>query len=241
VLRSNQAYLVAAFPFIIFNGREGLEALQGFARIDGGPLGLPDAWLHAEFALERNSRIDMKAYGYYAEAGYRFSAWPFAPTLSYTYATFSGDDASTPQFERFDPLFYSGSQNNWAFGSNSSYAFQNANVNFNRVTLQLAVSETDAWRFQYIHTRANQLTTIILGPVTHLPVLAGLNLNIGLRDHHLADEIYWDWKHRFQPTVKGTLWASLTFPGAGLRSLPLARTEPWFGFGATLTMSTPDN
>jgi Alginate export len=242
VLDSTLAYRVATFPFLILNGRDGLEALQGFAKIDGGPISLPEAWLRGEFALERNSRIDMKAYAYYAEAGYRFATLPFMPTLSYTYATFSGDDPNTPQYERFDPLYYGNGQNNWSFGSISSYPFQNANVNFNRITVQLTATEKDALRFQYIHTRANELVGVVLGPITTVPILGvGLNLAVSLSDPNLADEYYWDWKHRFKPNVEGTLWASVTFPGAGLRSLPLARTEPWMGVGVTLSMWIPND
>jgi hypothetical protein len=245
VLQSQQPYPIGTFPFLILNGRDGLEALQGFAKIDGTPVGLPDAWLRGEFALERNPRIDMKAYAYYAEAGYRFATLRFLPTLSYGYATFSGDDPNTPQYERFDPLFYQyygTGANSWSFGVNSAYAFRNANVNFNRLTLQLTTSERDTLSFQYIHTRANELATLILGPITQLPILAGLNLNnVGLTDPNLADEIYADWTHTFKPNVQSTVWASLAFPGAGLRSLPNAQTEPWISAGVTIWMSTPDN
>lgn len=244
VLESTQAYPIGTFPFFILNGRDGLEALQGYAKIDGTPIGLPDAWLRGEFALERNSRIDMKAYAYYAEAGYRFATLRFLPTLSYSYATFSGDDPNTPQYERFDPLFYGfygNDQNNWSFGLNSAYAFKNANVNFNRVTLQLTTSERDALTFQYIHTRANELAGLVLGPITQVPLLAGLNLsNIRLADRHLADEIYGNWTHTFKPNVQATVWTSIAFPGAGLRSLPNAQTEPWINAGVTLLMWTPN-
>ena len=205
VLESTEAYRVFRFPFLIPNGRDGLEAVQGFAIIDGQPVGLPNAWVRGEFAFERNPRIDMKADAFYAEIGYRFATLPLAPTLSYGYATFSGDDPSTPQFERFDPLYYGNGQNNWSFGSNSSYAFSNSNVNFNRITLGLTASERDALRLQYIHTRANVFQSgIQLGNelAARLGVLDGaLNVPIGLRDPHLADEIYGDWTHTFDPTV----------------------------------------
>ncbi len=66
-------------PFGIPGGRGGLNALQGFAEIEGSSFGLRNAWLRGEFALEQNSRIDMQAYAYYAEAGYRFVALPLMP------------------------------------------------------------------------------------------------------------------------------------------------------------------
>lgn len=238
VLTSTQFYPLARFPFIIENGRDGLEALQGFAKLDGTPIGLPNAWVRGEFALERNSRIDMRASAYYGEIGYRFATLPFAPTLSYGYATFSGDDPNTPQYERFDPLFYGNGQNNWEFGSNSSYAFQNTNVNFNRVSLQLTVSKQDSLRFQYIHTRANELLSgAQLGPLIRFGSLSNSLTIPTLSDPHLADEIYGEWNHNFKPNVTGTLWASITFPGAALRSIPNVQT--WASFGGTLTMYIP--
>jgi hypothetical protein len=161
-----------------------------------------------------------------------------APRLSYGYATFSGDDPNTPAYERFDPLFYGNGQNNWSFGSNSSYPFQNANVNFNRITLALTATERDALRLQYIHTRANELQGgIQFGPLARVGVLNNA-LNVGIiKDPHLADEIYGDWTHTFDSKLSGTLWASIAFPGAGLRSIPFAHTETWVGIGGSLSLS----
>lgn len=241
VLTSTQAYALFSFPFSIPNGRDGLEALQGFARIDGTPIGLPDAWVRGEFALERNSRIDMSASAFYGEAGYRFATMPFAPKLSYGYATFSGDNPNTPQYERFDPLYYGNPQDGWSFGSVSSYVFRNANVNFNRVVLGLTMSKQDDVTLQYIHTRANELATLTLGPlVGNGPALfnGGLNIPI-LTNPDLADEIYGQWSHKFKPNVIGTLSASVAFPGAGLTSLPNAQAQTWFAVSTSLRVMTP--
>jgi hypothetical protein len=241
VVESSLSYEIFRFPFVIPNGRDGLEALQGFAIIEGKSFGLPDAWVRGEFALERNARIDMKADAFYGEVGYRFSCLPLKPTLSYGYATFSGDDPRTPQYEQFDPFYYGNGVDNWLFGSNTSYAFSNANVNFNRVTLGLTASDRDALRFQYIHTRVNELDGgLQLGRQVAIRqgALGGaLRIPGGLRDANLADEIYADWTHTFSPTVSTTLWMSVAFPGAGLRSIPDARTETWFGVGGSLSVS----
>jgi hypothetical protein len=240
VLESTLDYRIFRFPFLIRSGRDGLEAVQGFGRIDGAPIGMPNAWVRGEFAFERNSRIDMKAEAFYGEIGYRFAALPLAPVLSYSYATFSGDKPDTPQFERFDPLYFGNGE--WSFGSNSSYAFQNSNVNFNRITLTLTPRERDELTLQYIHTRANQIRSgaQLGGNRPARPGILGdaLNVPFGLTDPHLADEVYGEWKHTFNSAVSGTLWASVAFPGAGLRSIPLAQTGTWVGIGASLTFST---
>ncbi len=238
VLGSTQFYPVARAPFFIENGRDGLQALQGFARFDGTPIGLPNAWMRAEFALERNARIDMRASAYYGELGYIFTSLPYAPNLSFGYATFSGDDPNTPQFERFDPLFYGNGQNNWEFGSNSSYAFQNTNVNFSRVNLRMTLNPKDSLRFQYIHTRANELGSgVQLGRLIRLSDLNNALTIPTLTNPHLADEIYGEWNHNFKPNVTGTLWASVTFPGEGLKVIQNVQT--WASFGATLYLYLP--
>jgi hypothetical protein len=240
VLESAQDYRILRFPFVIPAGRDGLEALQGFAKIDGALFGLPNAWVRGEFAFERNSRIEMQADAYYGEIGYRFAALPLSPALSYSYANFSGDDIGTPEFERFDPLYFG--NGDWSFGSNGAYAFQNSNVNFNRITLALTAGERDQLKLQYIHTRANQIRSGVQlsgNLAARLAILGdALNVPFGLRDPHLADEVYGEWEHAFSSTVSGTLWASVAFPGAGLRSIPLARPESWVGIGASLSVST---
>ena len=116
-------------PAGIPGGRKGLYALQGFAEVEGSNFGIQNAWLRGEFALERNSRIDMAAYALYGEAGYRFVTLPFVPaTWSYAYASFSGDNPSTARNERFDPLYYGNGLDNWWFGAITSYTLLNSNV-----------------------------------------------------------------------------------------------------------------
>lgn len=244
VLRSKQFYPLPSSTLPDFipgieNGRDGLEALQGFAEIDGSNFGVANAWLRGEFALERNDDINMRAYAIYGEAGYRFTSLPFTPAISYGFVTFSGDDPqTTDRYERFDPLFYGNGLDNWWFGANGSYNFLNSNTIHHRVTLQAVLSPQDFVKFQYIHTRADELfSPTQFGQATR-PVLTdgGLVLANGFSDAHLADEIYGEWAHVFTPNITGALFASAAFPGAGIRKLPGIEDETWLGAGALVTV-----
>ena len=244
VLQSEQFYplpssTLSAFVPGIENGREGMDAIQGYAEIEGANFGIPNAWLRGEFAAERNDSIDMRAHALYGEAGYRFASLPYMPAISYAFASFSGDDpGTTGRYERFDPLFYGNGLDNWWFGANGSYAFLNSNTVHHRVTLQAVLSQQDFVKLQYIHTRADELfSPIQFGQATR-PVLTdgGLVLVNGVKDAHLADEIYGEWAHVFTPNVTGALFASAAWPGAGIANLPGIEDETWLGVGALVTV-----
>ena len=65
---------------------------------------VPDLAFAAEYANEQNGSL-LSSNGWYAQAGYTFSKVPWAPTLTYRYAWFEGDDPNTTKSEAFDPLF----------------------------------------------------------------------------------------------------------------------------------------
>jgi hypothetical protein len=243
VLQSEQFYPLPSSTLTDFvpgfeNGRDGLEALQGFAEIEGSNFGIPNAWVRGEFAVERNDDINMHAYAVYGEAGYRFTSLPFTPAISYGFATFSGDDPdTTDRYERFDPLFYGNGLDNWYFGANGSYTFLNSNTGHHRVALQAVLTQQDFIKLQYVRTFAPELfSPIQFGQATR-PVLTegGLVIVNGVADPHLADEIYGEWVHVFSPNIVGALWGSSARPGAGIRELPGIEPETWLGAGALLT------
>ena len=182
----------------------------------------------------------MVASAYYGEVGYRFATLPLTPKLWYSYATFSGDDPSSPQYGRFDPLYFGNDNDTWSFGTLSSYAFRNSNVNFSTVALDLTAGKQDDVKLQYVHTRANELVSVTLGPLAG----SGLTLFNGdltlpaLTNHNLADEIDATWTHKFKPNVTGTFSPAVAFPGPGLTSLP-AGAKTWFGASASLRVTTP--
>jgi hypothetical protein len=243
VLASEQFYPLPSAPFPLFqpgisNGRDGLEALHGFAEIDGANFGVQNAWLRGEFTLERNDGINMRAHAYYAEVGHRFVSLPFAPALSYAYASFSGDDPATTRYERFDPLFYGNGLDNWWFGANGAFTFLNSNTAHHRATLQLVLSQKDFLKVQYVHTRANELfSPIQFGQATRAALTSGgLVLVNGVANAHLADEIYAEWAHVFSKNTSFAFWGSAATPGQGLRDLPGVDGQTWLAAGALLTV-----
>lgn len=244
VLNSEAVYPLPELPLLIADGRDGLQAVQGFARLDGNDIGLANAWARAEFAYEWNADLPgtggMQAWAGYGELGYRFTSLPWAPALSYAYATFSGDDPDTAVYERFDPLFYGNGLDNWWFGANGSYAFLNSNLIFHRFTLQMAASQQDFLKFQYVITHANELNSPIqFGQAARLDLENG-GLVVGAPAYHLADEIYGEWTHVFTPSITTTIWGSVARPGAGIEDVSDADSnDPWLGAGFILSVRTP--
>ncbi|MFN4142640.1 alginate export family protein [Aestuariivirga sp.] len=244
VLNSEMIYPLPDLPLFIPDGRDGLQAIQGFARLDGNDVGLANAWARAEFAYEWNGGLagtgGMEAWAGYGELGYRFVGLPWAPALSYAFASFSGDDPSTSVYERFDPLFYGNGLDNWWFGANGSYAFLNSNLNFHRFTLQMVAGEQDFLKFQYVITNANELNSPIQFGQAARPDLESGGLIVGAPAHHLADEIYGEWTHLFTPSISATLWGSIAIPGDGIEEVDASvPAENWLGAGLVLSLRTP--
>jgi hypothetical protein len=93
-------------PSIIPGARDGLEFINLYGR---APLaGLPNAFMAADLAFERNDRINMRAWAGRAQVGYTFAEHRWKPTFTIGYQTLSGDDPDTDRLERFDPLYYEG-------------------------------------------------------------------------------------------------------------------------------------
>jgi hypothetical protein len=239
VLRSKLDYPAAKHPPIIEQGRDEMYALDGFALVEGASLGLKNVWLRGEVVVERNPRIDMKAYALYGAAGYRFQKPRFKPEVSIEYAVFSGDDRDTATYERFDPLFYGESTVNWYFGANNCYAFLNANVSQLRSTLSLAASENDSITFEHVHSRANKLfSPIQIGALEREEVIDGQpTLVNGVTSPHLADEVYADWTRKLRTGLEFSLWGSASIPGRGLKTLPGANAKTWLGLGVSLELT----
>ncbi len=117
--------------------REGLQVYNGRVRWQPNP-GAAGPFLAAEAALQRHNHIDMRAFAWTAEAGYSFAdALPWSPTISYRYASFSGDDPSTQRFERWDPLLSGDNGERWVQGINHFKVFQNSNISAHRLQMRL--------------------------------------------------------------------------------------------------------
>jgi hypothetical protein len=117
------------FSYYLPNGatykREGLQVYNArFFKSTGNGGGL---FYKAEVGYQRNSNFDMKAWAYYGELGWSFNNSKGAPTIGYRYAYFSGDDANTTSYNRWDQLYTGGNGEQWVQGSNMYKIVQNSN------------------------------------------------------------------------------------------------------------------
>jgi hypothetical protein len=237
VLQSDQVYPLPTLPLLIPKGRDGLTAMQVYGRLEGTDVGLPGGWIRAEYAREENDRISMQADAYYAEIGYAFNRLPLRPTLAYGFASFSGDDPRTRQYERFDPLYYGNGLDNWWFGANGAYAFLNSNVRHHRLSLNLTLGERDFFKAQYVTSFTDELNSPIQFGQAARPTIraGGLTITTGVQKWPLASELYGEWTHLWSPAVATGVWASAAVPGRGLTSLPGIEARTWYGAGLLLS------
>lgn len=103
-----------ASPTASLGVRDGMDVLS----LRATELALPAApnlafWGEyvAETGSGRDGQIDANAW--YLEARYKFADWPWSPTLSYRYATFSGGEVDDATRRDFDPLFYGATDRGW--------------------------------------------------------------------------------------------------------------------------------
>ncbi|MCZ8099462.1 MAG: hypothetical protein O9972_16280 [Burkholderiales bacterium] len=243
VTASTAPYVQAApagggFPAILAGGRDGMEFLQLYGRASPLPAAVPDLWLAADLALQRNGRIDMEAWGGRLEIGYAFAGLSWRPTVTYGYQTFSGDDPATARLERFDPLYYDGSQGGWASGTNGSFVFINSNVNAHRLSLALTVTPRDLVTFRYAHVRANELNSPVqFGQATRLTFTGGIPaLATGVTTPHLSDDVLAEYTRVLTPNAYLTAGVGYSHPGRGLKDAAGGRVDAWTGAFANLVV-----
>lgn len=218
-------------PTLIPDGREGLTFVNLYGRTN--PFGgkLDGLFVAGDFAYELNDRIDMEAWGGRVQVGYTFQEYSWAPTLIYSYQTFSGDNPATSKLERFDPLYYEGSPSSWSTGSKSSMVFINSNVNSHQLALRVTPTERDTFTLRYAYIRANQLLSPIqFGQGTHLGVIDGvLNPIAGVTAKHLADDFFIEYNRVLNPNTYLTAGFSVSVPGPGADSVTEFDAPVWTG------------
>lgn len=228
VFRSTLPYLAAPVS-LIPNGRDGLNTVHTYARVNPLREGLPGLYVAGDFAYQWNDGIAMRAFAYNAEVGHTFANVPLKPTLAYAFRAFTGDDPRTARFEKFDPLFYEGAPPLWSSGSNGSFAFLNSNVLAHRISLALVVSPRDFVNFYYWHVRADRVNSPLqFGQSTRVVLVGGEpRLSPGVPDAHLSDDFYVDYTRGVTQNVFVTTGFGVSIPGRGLREIGGTRT--WFG------------
>jgi hypothetical protein len=220
-------------PEIILDGRDGMR----FANIWGSWALSPQVTLSGDLAYETNDSPDMEAWGGRLMGTYSVPDLPFQPVFGYSVQRFSGDDPSTPELERFDPLFYDGSPAGWGSGANASLVFLNSNITAQQLFVSLTVSDRDFLTFRYFNIRANELLSPLqFGQGTRLVVNGTANLISGVTDAHLADDLYVEYTRIISPTTFLTAGASVSVPGDGIVDLRGGQEDIWTGGYVNIVM-----
>jgi hypothetical protein len=113
--------------------REGLQVYDARLSFSPNPPGQTGPFFGAEYAIQRNRNFDMDARAGWVEAGYSWPQARWSPTISYRLAMFSGDDPTTPTYERWDPMLSGGTGEQWVQGAGHFKVVQDSNVIAHRI------------------------------------------------------------------------------------------------------------
>lgn len=134
--------------------REGLQTIDG--RLGSTRLFGIEGWeLFGESAWQTHRDVDWDARAWYLRSGYTFASLPWSPNLSYRYASFSGDDPTTPTYERFDAQLSSG-LDTWVQGVSSKKVVSNSNLDSHRIRLNLVPTDKLSLTFDYFWLFADE-------------------------------------------------------------------------------------
>ena len=214
-------------PSVIPGARDGLEFVNLYGR---APLaGLPNAFMAADLAFERNDRINLRAWAGRAQVGYTFAEHRWKPTFTLGYQTFSGDDPDTDRLERFDPLYYEGNPSAWSTGTKSSMVFINSNVNSWQVAASITPTPADTFTVRIHRIEVDQLLSPIqFGQATRVE---GDNIDnpiTGVTRRRLSDDLYFEYFRVVSPNLFLTTGFSISNPQAGIKSI-VADAPIWAG------------
>lgn len=243
VIESSAPYPQAApggvgAPTILDGGRDGLTFVYGFARWPVLGALQPGLWLSADAALERNRRIDLRAWAWRLQAGAHWKSLPWQPRLTLGVQSFSGDDPSTSRLERFDPLFYEGSPGAWASGSKASMVYINTNVRALQASLELQPTPRDIVTLYLARLRANELRSPLqFGQATRVEIVDGVpSVVAGVNHPHLADDVFIKYTRVVDRNTFVTLGYSASVPGAANKRLLNGRAPVWSGWLANVVL-----
>ncbi|MEM9406133.1 MAG: alginate export family protein [Acidobacteriota bacterium] len=218
-------------PTVTTGAREDLNAANLYAGARPFEGALSGLFLRSDLAYQWNDRIDLEAWGGRVQAGVEFSSARWAPTLTYSYQAFSGDDPDTTRLERFDPLQFEGSPSAWATGSKSSMVFINSNLRAHQLSLRLQHSKRHATTLRYAHIRVDEeRSPIQFGQATRVDFGDGVATVIsGVTDAHLADDFFVEYSQTINPNTFLTAGVSLSVPGEGIERVAEGGVPDWTG------------
>ncbi|MEQ9259966.1 MAG: alginate export family protein, partial [Roseovarius sp.] len=180
-------------------------------------------WVEAEAYHQTNPHFDMSAHAYYGTLGYTWKSFPWSPSVSYRYASFSGDDPNTNTYERFDSLMSAGF-GYWLQGMSFGKVYRNANLNTHRIQLNLEPRQGMNLTFDWHRLRADELNNLGANP-------ALATLTSGDIGNEYTATLRWGIdRNRYLQLV-----ASHARPGDALRNVGAAK--PWSTLQASLYFS----
>jgi hypothetical protein len=219
---SNFSYFTTADVF----SREGLQVCDGRVRWQPNPAAA-GPFIASEIAIQRHDQIEMLALGWSTETGYAFAdklSW--SPTVSYRFASFSGDDASTSRFERWDPLLSGDNGERWVQGINHFKIFQNSNLLTHRIQMRMRPNPKVELVPQLWFFSANEATN--LGGNPAFSFLGG---------SYLGSETNMTLKWFISPRVILQSHVAATFPSLASERTVGVDLDPWFSTMAFLRAS----
>ncbi|MFY7864628.1 alginate export family protein [Roseateles sp.] len=235
-LNSESPYVQAApggqgAPTILSGARHGTSVLSAYTATGQltGPLA---SWqFAADLAYQWNDTVQLRAWAGRLRVKYSWAQLPWAPNLSYSYQSFSGDDPNTSKLERFDPMYYEGNPSAWSTGSKSSMAFVNSNVNAHLLALQLKPTDMDVLTLRYALIRANQLRSPIqFGQATRFETSGdAANLVAGVTSPGLAKDVFLEYSRVLSRHLFLSGGIALSLPGQGIRDVVGGHTPTWSG------------
>lgn len=194
--------------------RKGLRALT--LRAGGRPANANGPFWRLEWGQQTHEDFDMLARAYAAEVGWQFGDVSGQPTLSFRTSRLTGDDPSTPRYERWDLLYSGGDIDTWVQGQLMKNIQYNSNVRVNRAMLR--GTPFGQWRLTGMLSVFRADTLNNLGGVVSQLADTQLGTELLLVGEYFASpSVYW----RFT-----TAWLQ---PGEGVRgALPDAIRTPWW-------------
>ena len=181
------------------------------------------AWLEAEYYHQTNKHYDMSANAYYGTVGYIIGSARWSPSISYRFASFSGDDPDTETFERFDSMMSTG-LGNWLQGVSFGKVYRNANLNTHRVQFNVSPRDNMNLTFTWHQLRADELNNLGGNPALSQLV----SRDIG---EEYTAALRWAINRNYYLQ----LVASRAFPGRALKEI--GADDPWSTLQASIYVS----
>jgi hypothetical protein len=180
-------------------------------------------WLEGEVYRQSNDDYDMSAYAYYGTVGYIWKGLAWSPSLSYRFASFSGDDPDTEDFERFDSMMSTG-LGRWLQGISLGKVYRNANLDTHRIQANVVPRKGMNVTVTWHQLRADELNNLGANPALSL---------LGARD--LGEEYTATLRWAINRHLLLQVVASRAFPGEALEAI--GADEPWSTLQSTLYVS----